>query len=187
MNKRFNYLLSIAILTVGLLTTAPAQACEFGTQEQPSRESRLYRNNDVGFSFLIPKNYRTMGLSRGMMLVLEPAEFDYTQCVIRNKIPTDGGGEAIFVATKRVNTSSSNSIRSLLFEFHPYMRSWDLNFRNATLDSQPSLVFFEDSRLHGTTMAYIALRSPDLKTFIFISGEQGSDELLRALQSFKFE
>jgi len=187
MNKQFSYLLPIAILTVGLLTTTPAQACQPGTQERPSQESRLYTNNDVGFSFLIPENYRTMGLNNGqMMLLLEPAAFDYLRCVLRNKIPSDSGGESISVTTEKINVSDT-SIRSLLFELMPFMRREGFDFRDATLQGQSALVFSQENRMYDTTMTHVALRSPDRKTFIFISGEKGSHELNRALQSFKFE
>lgn len=165
--------------------SAPAYACQFGTLEQPSNTSRTYENEEVGFSFLIPENYRAMGTRQGV-LILEPATFDYVQCVIQNNLPGEGPPVSVSVYLEPV-TSTGASLRSLVFQAQPWLEREGFDFRDTTFAGRPALAFSQLNRLYDETTKYMAVVSPDRRMLIMLVGPQDGNELERALSSFAFE
>lgn len=85
---------ALAILST-LLAAAPAlaqstrYACNFGVYESaPSEETRLVET--TAFKVQIPKNYRATGLANGGIEIINPDEYQYSQCAAQHGYGIDG-------------------------------------------------------------------------------------------------
>ena len=82
--------LGFGLVVLGISMPAWANRCEQPQQTTPpTSETRIFSSPQLGFSFEIPANYRAMGRIDGGTEFLDPATFDWRQCVIRNRISTE--------------------------------------------------------------------------------------------------
>lgn len=183
-----NQKLTCALLFFGFSfgISAPVLACSYTEVVPPSSQSRTYKNNEANFYFLIPDNYRTMGFNNGSISIFEPNAFNYTQCIIRNKIATEFPEDSIFVEVNSIR-SANTSLYNLVIQESPWMAQEGFNFRSINFAGQSALTYSQVDSLYRTTRSYVSLLSRDRRYLITISGEQGSEELQRALASFQFE
>ncbi|NEO88253.1 MAG: hypothetical protein F6J87_28950 [Spirulina sp. SIO3F2] len=85
-----------AVLTVSMMTVAlgvgsstPAQSCDYQPIPTPSEQVRTY-STDLGIQIDIPRNYRIrhdwgynrLGERQSRLEVVDPATFDYDQCLV---------------------------------------------------------------------------------------------------------
>ena len=186
MRKQYQFLVAPTIAILSILATGQTiLACPFGSPQEPASSSRTYANNEVGYSFLIPENYRTTTATYGI-LILEPALFDYYQCISRQNTPRDGILSNVAVSTHTVRADNT-SVHNLVLQKMPYLRNEGFNFRSGTLDGQPALLFFQENLLDDVTMKNVAVLSPNRRTMLVISGDQYDPALNRALTSFEFD
>jgi len=67
------------------LVAQPALACSANYNVvQASQNTRLYRNDSLGFSLDIPANYRTIARNDGTIEIVDPATFEFVECVARS-------------------------------------------------------------------------------------------------------
>lgn len=186
MRNRYQNLGAFAIALLSILATGQAVlACPFRNPQLPANSSRTYTNNEVGYSFLIPENYRATR-DRFGILILEPALFEYFQCISRQNTPQDGILGNVEVSARTVGVGNT-SLHNLVLQEMPYLRNEGFNFQSGTLDGQPALLFFQENLLDNVTMKNVAVLSPNRRTMLIISGDQLDPALDRALASFEFD
>jgi hypothetical protein len=169
-------------MSLSIATKANANACEFAV-EAPAKESKTYRNANVGFSFSMPSNYRVV-VRKDDVSVFDPPSYKYNECATRNKTITHGDPASFSVSFTPIRSSKA-SLRDLVIQEIPWMEQEGVGFRSGNFLGKKSLVFSQYSGLYDLNLNYTALLSRDRRYLIIISGPEKAQELRKALATFK--
>jgi len=163
-------------------SSAQSQACiEYGGVVAPASETRVYRHPQIGFSFKLPANYRLMAVKNGVE-VLAQKTFEWTQCIIRNREPTEF--KLASVAVNITPVSSEVNLKKLVKIAYPWVNS---NFSSITIANQAALTTSDDDNIWRQRVKDIYLLSPNKKYLIRISGPAQGKVLNLALSTFVFK
>jgi hypothetical protein len=171
-------------LCMSLSISTPANACTEAPAEAPAKESKTYRNVNVGFSFSIPSNYKIMG-GKDRVLILDPSTYKYYQCIVKNKSQTESPLESLTVSVTPIRSSKA-SLRDLVIKTMPWIETEGFGFRTVNFLGKQSLVFSQYNGVDDINMSYTALLSRNRRYLIIINGPEKGQELSKALATFKF-
>jgi hypothetical protein len=172
-------------LCISLSISTQANACDKAADEAPAKQSKTYRNVNVGFSFSMPSNYRVM-VDKDGVDVVNPSTYKYSECLKKNKIGIDGDGSLTgFSVSFTPIRSSKPSLRDLVLQSRPWIEKDSFTFRSVDFLGKKSIVFSQLSQLDDIKNKSTALLSRDRRHLIIISGPEKSQELRKALATFK--
>lgn len=144
---KFNTKLLISV--IGMLTLCyqpPVIAtgfCPEGSIEKASEETRTYLNNQYGFSFELPANYRA-SLNGSSISILDPVGYELNQCLIRRQEGTDNFYPEVTVSINPLK--HSNLIDAIQQE-----AKTDVDFtkmhviRTGQIAGQPAIVYSKET------------------------------------------
>lgn len=188
-------LLSLIVLGgVSPLVAQPAFACSANyTVVLAAATNRLYRHESLGFSLNIPANYRTIARNDGTVEIVDPATFEFVQCVTRSwpnygVITWDYSRASIFSwAISDFSTSLREAMRS----------------EGIRIPTDNVMLTFENGRemivIAGLDEAemgpqgedvyrlYAYFRSPDGRRLVVVSGRRNDEVFNRILGSITLE
>lgn len=109
----------ICILSTNYLAQArPFKMCKFngtvGQYEAISAETKNYKNDNYGFSFDYPTNYRNMLLNPKTAFITDQPRFEMMNCFIINKPPTDEyveGVEVFYTDKNIINSGGRGKVK----------------------------------------------------------------------------
>jgi hypothetical protein len=177
-------IITLFSVCMSLSISTPANACAESPAEAPAKESKTYRNVNVGFSFSIPSNYKVMG-SKDSVSILNPSTYKYHQCIVKNKIRTESPLESFTVSVTPIRLSNA-SLRDLVIKAMPWIETEGFGFRTVNFLGKQSLVFSQYNGVDDTNMNYTSFLSRDRRYLIIIHGPEKDRELKKALATFKF-
>lgn len=167
-------------VTIAFASSAQSQACiQYRGVVTPTSETRVYRNQQLGFSFKLPANYRLMAVKNGVQ-VLDPNTFEWTQCILRNREATEFKLAPIAVYTTPVNSGVSD-LKKIVKTEYPWINS---SFSSTTISNQAAITTSYDETLGRERIKDIYLLSPNKKSLIRISGSAQSKVFDLALSTF---
>jgi hypothetical protein len=149
----------------------------------PTSETRVYSNQQLGFSFKLPANYRAMAISRGSIEVLDPNSFEWTQCIIRNREATELKLSPVAVHVKPVN-SSVRSLEKQIRTQYPWVNA---KFSSTTVSNQAALTASYNEILSGELITDVYFLTPDKTHLVRLTGPAQGKLLNLALSSFAFK
>ena len=158
-----------------------AQPCPNGKFVPPSQETRVYRNQR-GFSFKMPANYRVMAVKDGVE-VLDPAAFEWTQCIIRNREATEFKLAPVAVYALPVNPGQ-RSLEALVKAQYPWVNA---RFSPTKVSNQPAVTYTAPDNLYGEMVTNVYFLTPNKKYLIGVSGPAQGKVLSLALSTFGFK
>lgn len=186
MNRFLPVIAALALITVPA-NLVQAQPCRQGAFVQPSRETRAYRNQRIGFSFQLPANYRAMGTSSNRVDILDPSAFEWTQCIIRNREATELKVSPVSVEVKPVANSSNQRTRNLETLIRANYPWVDGSFRATRVANQSGITVSYEEALGGERVTDVYVLSPNKRNLIRISGPAQGTVLNLALSTFAFK
>lgn len=158
-----------------------AQPCRDGKFVPPSQQTRVYRNQR-GFSFKMPANYRTMSVKDGID-VLDPAAFEWTQCIIRNREATEFKLAPVSVHANAVNPGR-RSLEALVKAQYPWVNA---RLSPTKVSNQPAVTYTAPNTLSGEMVTSVYFLTPNRKNLIAVSGPARGKVLNLALSTFSFK
>lgn len=84
--RNFTAAIALSSLASGTLTLIPVQAQSCSSPSEftpPASDTRTYENQEAGFSFEFPSNYRAVLVRQGTIDIVTPLEYEYRQCLVR--------------------------------------------------------------------------------------------------------
>ncbi len=143
------HLLTIStLLGLSLVPALPSHSqfnnpCKLDPFAPPSRETRQIRVEKYGIAFNIPENYRTRSYISDIKMdvgLYDPSRFDYYECVIRNRVPTEGDPALARISIDKVNTSTR--LTELIDSYYNQVRGRRVTkiIRNLTFANQPAVI-----------------------------------------------
>ena len=177
------FFFTIIFVSISSIVSTPlvqAQTCVDGKLEPPSKQTRTYRNQQLGFSFQLPANYRAMALTRGGVEVLDPASYEWTQCIIRNREATEGKLAPVSIYLNPI-TFSERSLEAIIRTKYPWVSA---AFKPTTVSNQPALTASYNEILSGSPITDFYFLTPDQKHLVRISGPEQGEVLSLALSTF---
>jgi hypothetical protein len=162
MMKLKTILLGAALTGVTLVDPSnlvQAQVCPRGEVVPPAQDTRIIRNDRFGYRFSIPKNYRTIAGRDNLIVVLDPASFEWTQCRLRNRDYSEYYG--IIVSASPVNPGN-RSIAALVRQNNPTVEK----IETTKVANQTAAVYTEQTMGYNK---YVSFFTPDRKYMITVS------------------
>ncbi|RCJ38712.1 hypothetical protein A6770_12445 [Nostoc minutum NIES-26] len=155
-------LLGLALASVTLVASSNiAQAqCPHKKIVPPVPQTRIIRQEKLGYRFSIPNNYRTMAFRSDQLLVLDPNSFAEAQCLVKNKVPTELPN-SITIYIKSVN-SRNRSLANVVKQDNPTADKFEnikvanqtaLSYTSDTLGFNKNVSFFTPNRTHLITVS----------------------------------
>lgn len=138
-----------------------AQAqCPHNKVIPPVQQTRIIRQEKLGYRFNIPNNYRAMTFRSDQVLVLDPNGFVEAQCLIKNKVPTELP-KNISIYVKSVN-SNKQSLANLVKQDNPTANK----FENTKVSNQAAVSYISDTLGFNKNVSFF---TPERKYIITIS------------------
>jgi hypothetical protein len=164
-------LLGAALAGATLITSTnlvQAQVCPRSEVISPSKETRTIRQNQLGYRFEVPKNYRVMAVRNNGVLILDPNSFERAQCFIRNKVATEYP-YSISVYTRPVQPGN-RSLTDLIKQENPLIE----NIKPTTVAKQTAVSYNSGALGYTQNLAFL---TPDRRYMITVTApfkfEQG--------------
>lgn len=187
----------IALIALGSLSpiaVQPALACSANYTVVPaSQNSRLYRNESLGFSVSIPENYRTIARNDGTVEIVDPATFEFVQCVTRS-YPRYGVITWTYAKAYIVSWPISNFTTSLREAMRSEEISIPSDHRSFTFDNGREIILIRgiDETAVGPQGEavydlYAYFRSSDGRRLVVMYGRMNDDVFTRILESIALE
>jgi len=184
----------VALGSISPMAAQPALACSADYDVVPaSQNSRLYRNESLGFSVNIPENYRTIARNDGRVEIVDPATFEFVQCVTRS-YPRYG----VITWSYAKAYIGSWPITNFTTSLREAMRSEEVSIpsdhRSFTFENGREIILIRgiDETAVGPQgevvyNLYAYFRSPDGRRLVVISGRMNDDVFTRILGSITLE
>lgn len=155
-------LLGLALASVTLVAfsnTAQAQ-CPHNKVVPPVPQTRIIRQEKLGYRFSIPNNYKTMAFGSDRLLVLDPNTFAEAQCLIKNKVPTELP-RSITIYVKSVNLRN-RSLVNIVRQDNPTVDK----FENTKVANQSAVSYTSDTLGFNKNVSFF---TPNRKYLITVS------------------
>ncbi|BAZ29925.1 hypothetical protein NIES4074_23730 [Cylindrospermum sp. NIES-4074] len=133
---------TILLASVTLMTLAnPVQAeiCPPQVVVRPLQQTKIIRQEQFGYRLRIPNNYKTLSLNSSELLVFDPGNFARTQCLLKNKVPTEFPYH-ISIYTKVV-TSKNRDLASVVRQANPGAEK----FANTKVANQNAVTYISNT------------------------------------------
>ncbi|MBH8574996.1 hypothetical protein I8752_18640 [Nostocaceae cyanobacterium CENA369] len=155
-------LLGLALASVTLVASSNiAQAqCPHKKVVPPVPQTRIIRQEKLGYRFSIPNNYRTMAFGSDRLLVLDPNTFAEAQCLVKNKVPTELP-RSITIYVKSVNLRN-RSLVNIVRQDNPTIDK----FENTKVANQSAVNYTSDTLGFNKNVSFF---TPDRKYLITVS------------------
>lgn len=176
-------LTTIPTLTVKVPAVNAQQPCPSGQFVPPSSETRVYRNQRLGFSFELPANYRAMAFSTGRIDVLDPAAYEWTSCVLRNREATEFKLSPVAVEVKPVNPGR-RSLETIVRTSYPWVNT---TFSPRRVSNQSGITASYNEILGGERVTDVYFLTPNKRNLVRVSGPAQGEVLNLALSTFAFK
>jgi hypothetical protein len=136
-----------------------AQVCPRREVVPASKETKVIRNDRYDYRFSIPQNYRTIAARNDLIVVLDPASFEWTQCRLRNRDYSEYSG--ILVSASPVNPGN-RSIADLVKQNNPPVEK----IETTTVANQPAVTYNSGIMEERKNVSFF---SPDQRYMITVS------------------
>ena len=180
--------------TVGLATTvatnpafAQSNPCPFQPVTPPAQETRTYQNDDYGFSFQLPENYRAVRYRNFSLVdVIDPAGHEVNECLRRavSRNPGLASDNIPFPVSVSAQAADGRSLREVAMDspFRPRIT------RETTIGGQPAVfVVLDDPPIVSGSLTDVLILTPDQRYIIRISESPLLDEVFVTIaSSFSF-
>ncbi|MBD2355151.1 hypothetical protein H6G41_11055 [Tolypothrix sp. FACHB-123] len=158
-----NILLGAALIGVNFAAhpvLAQAEVCPQKEIVSPTTQSRVIRQQRLGYQFNIPTNYRTMAVRENGILVFDPNSFTLAQCLLKNKVPREYP-KHISIYTTSIN-ANNRSVTDIIQQNDPTAEK----FTNTKVANQAAISYISNTLGVEKRVAFL---SRDRKYLITIS------------------
>ncbi|BAY94682.1 MULTISPECIES: hypothetical protein [unclassified Tolypothrix] len=137
-----------------------AQTCHQKEVVAPTNQTRTIRQQQLGYQFNIPNNYRAMAVKGNAILILDPNNFTLTQCLIKNKAPRE------YPPNISIDTTPVNDQNRTLTEIIKENHHTADKFSNTKVANETAIIYTSNTLGEEQTVAFF---SPNRKYIITIS------------------
>lgn len=180
-NQKYLFILSFCVISIlslnsDIVAQPPRESCSI-TQVTPSAESREIYNQEFGFQFKIPANYRTQKRGDGNELSIDlrnPADVELLECCRINR--QIGCGHQVSDVIVKVKPRPANIQNISDIPPSPSRRIKVFNIIETIMSNQAAIIYTIQS-LYPITTKHAAFFTPDRQYLVTISASNYGEEI----------